>query len=249
MNNIAEIGHNKPPSDLEILKAALPEKYPEIVLEVKTISEYQIPESVEDDIKSGELTDFVKRVKEAVKDIEAAHKETKAPYWECGKYVDKWKSDYEITLSSIIKKAEKPILDFLNKKAEAERARQLEIAQAEQAKATALLEEAKAHEDAGLNDVADELMNAAVKAETYAEKIESGDFQQNAKTRSFGGVTSSSSKVWVATIESLQAIDLEALRPYFKEDEIQRALNAAVKNGVRELRGAKITEQSKLNIR
>jgi hypothetical protein len=55
--------------------------------------------------------------------------------------------------------------------------------------------------------------------------------------------------VWVGEIEDITQVDLNLLRKYFSRSDVEAAVNRAVKEGVRELKGVKITEVDKLTIR
>lgn len=246
---LAEIGHNKPPSEMEILQQRLEENYIEEAMEYRRLAEKEIPETVEDEQSAGKLTDHIKAIGGLKRKITDVHKKEKSIYLECGRVVDGWKTTYESNLAKLIEKASAPLQIFLNKKAEEERQRQLEIAKKAREEADKLAAEALAHSQEGIEDTANDLMDAALQSEQKAFMIQSSALEVKGRARSISGASASQKFVTVGEIESLAAIDLEALRKYFTEDSIQKALNAAVRDGVREIRGAKIYQKTQLAVR
>jgi hypothetical protein len=70
-----------------------------------------------------------------------------------------------------------------------------------------------------------------------------------APVHSASGTTVGARKNWVGEITDRDELDLEKLRPYIALDALQKALNAAVKAGVRTIKGALIEERITSNIR
>lgn len=251
MNNVLPIGHNNPPSDIEIVRSRLEEREANIRAAFPT---EEVPPFILDDKAAASATDVIKSLSTIKKGIEGAHKEIKAPYLECGKAVDGWKNALEADIDKIRKEWEKPLSDFLTKKAAAERKRQEELAAAQRAEAERLANEAAAHSAANLEGTANELIDEAVKSEALANRIESNldnaKSSELAKSRSATGAVSSQKTAWVGKIVSLSGVNLETLRPYLSEDVIQKALNSFVRNGGRVCDGATISEEIVgLNIR
>lgn len=254
LHAIASTGHNMPPSDIEIVRSRLDDKERGIRQAIQRVNETPLPETIEDEIAAGKVTERIKSLTTIKSGVEAAHKEVKGPYLECSRAVDAWKNGLEAEIAKLRAEAEKPLSDFLKRKAEAERQRQLEVARQKREEAERLAAEAAAHQQAQINDVAEELLDAAVKSETVAERIETSIMYARpaelAKSRSTTGAISSQKMAWVGRIVSLRGIDLEVLRPYLSEEVIQKALNAFVRNGGRQCGGASITEEiTGLNIR
>ena len=54
---------------------------------------------------------------------------------------------------------------------------------------------------------------------------------------------------WKCTAFDPQTVDLNALRPYLKQDAIQKALNLAVRQGIRTVDGATIEQVPKSHVR
>jgi hypothetical protein len=254
LQQVATSGHNMPPTELEIVRQRLADEERGIRAALASVNKEPLPEIIENDLIAGQVTDRIKTLRNIIGGVEKAHKAVKAPFLECGRAADAWKNGLESEIDALRKLAEKPLSAFLAKKAEEERVRQLEVARQQREEADRLAAEAAAHQAANISEVASELLDAAVKSEALAIRIERNITyaapSDLAKSRSITGSTSSQKTAWVARIVSLRGIDLEVLRPYLNEDAIQKALNAFVKNGGRECSGAQITEEvTGLNIR
>lgn len=239
-------GHNNPPSEIEILKQRL-DGY-EIGKELERLSLKVIPSEIVDEKQAGEISDYIAAVKGTIDSVTKAHKKEKQPFWDAGKAADAWKNDFETKLSALINKASAPLLAWNRKKREEEEERQRQIAEAARIKAEELAKQAEVHAQEGLEDTANELLSAAIQEEEKAAMIQSNSNDVTVKSR--GSFSSSGIKIqWIGTIESIAALDLEALRPYFKEDDLLSTLNRAVKDGKRDIRGAKIFKDEKLSNR
>ena len=251
---IATSGHNMPPSELEILQQRLGERERELRAALAHIIATPLPETIADEAQSGQVTERIKNLMNVKRGVTSAHKDIKGPYLECGRATDAWKNRLEAEIDALRALAEKPQHAWLAKKAAEERARQLEFARQQREEAERLAAEAQAHAKAQIGDVAEELLDAAVKSESTAERVEQNVLHAKssdlAKSRSATGAVASQKTAWVGRIVSLPGIDLEVLRPYLGEDAVQKALNAFVRNGGRECAGASITEEIVgLNIR
>jgi len=252
MENLATAGHNYPPTEEEVLQQKLDESESKMREALPSVPS-ELDGGIADDKKAGEVTEYVKNLKSIQKRISASHKALKQPYLDAGRKVDGWKKKLDIELSGSIDEVTPHLTTFLNAKAAEERARQLELAEQARIAAEALAKEAEAHSNAGINDTADSLLNAAVEAEVVADRIENGAITSKpsdlVRTRSNYGSTASQKLTWAGDIESVPAINLETLRGYFSEDSLQKAVNAFIKDGGRELAGVKIYQKSTLNIR
>lgn len=208
----------------------------------------EIPAEIMNDEKAGELADYIKSLKSARSNVEKIFKAEKEPFFEACKIADAWKNARWLKIDDCVTKATKPILVWNKKKEDAERARQFELARLAQEEAERLAKEAEAHANAGIEDTAEDLLNFAIEEETKAAAIiEKSD---DVRGRSYGNFSSASSrKVWVGELVSVEQLDLGALRRYFKEDDINKAIARAVNDGVRNILGVKIFETDKLTIR
>lgn len=246
----APIGHNNPPSEIEILKEKLSEKENELR---KTMKFEEVPNEIIDEQHAGKITETIKSIKRFIGQVADIHKDVKAPHLKCGRAVDAWKKKMDRELEIINADYIKPLTAFLELKAKQDRDRQLEAARIERERAEALALEAAAHAEAGINDTADELLETAVGVEIMAdrmmEKVCTATPNQLFKSRSDNGATASQSLIWEGEIENISAIDFNQLRKYFTIPEIQKAINAAIRDGVRSLDGVRIGQTTKLNIR
>ena len=249
MTNLATIGHNNPPSDEEILKEKLKENYSELLAKIDTLSTYKAPETVDAE-STKDIADFLDRVKGLKKSVEAAHKKEKDSFLKLGKIVDAFKNTNVSRLDEISREAERKQFAYLQAKADAERERIRLAAEAERLKAEALAEQALAHEREGIADTAGEIMQAAIEHDKLSNRIDNyldaAKDSKFAKTISASGAVSGLRTAWAGDIIDLHVIDLQKLRPYLKEEHIQMAINAFVKDGGRELSGVKIYQKSTL---
>lgn len=254
VQQVATRGHNFPPTEAELLQEKLTEKESGIRAAILDIENTPLPSEIGDEKSAGEVTERIKTLGRIGKSVEEAHKETKAPFWECCKTADNWKNGLESEIKKLKSLASVPLNQYLDRKEEEERKRQQEIARQERENAERLAAEAAAHQTAKIEDVAEELLDDALRSEGMAERIEMNVLHARpadlAKSRSAYGSTASRKQAWVGRITSLSGIDLEKLRPYLNEEAIQKALNAFVKNGGRDCAGATIKEEiTGLNIR
>lgn len=241
------IGHNNPPSEIEILKQRL-EDYTDEAEIFNRLASREIPSEIQDDQEAGKLSDYIAAAKALFSKVSDIHKKEKQPFWDAGKAADAWKNDYEVRINALIKKASDPLLAWNKKKEAEERQRQLEIARKAREDAEKLALEAEAHAKEGIHDTAQELMDAAVQEDEKAIMIQNSALHATAK--SAGSFSSSGIKrELVPEIESLAAVDFEPLRKYFREEDLMPALKRAVKDGVRNIRGVKIVEQETLSNR
>lgn len=251
MTQVARMmGHNNPPTDMEIVVERLSDRERALRLQMKFI---KAPETIADEQQAGHVTDAIKGVKNFIREVSDIHETVKKPYLECGRAVDAWKKRLEYELEAISSGYAKPLNAFLEKRAQEERTRQIEAARAERERAEALAIEAQAHAEAGINDTADELMEAAVSteimADRMAEKVYTATPSQLARTRSMHGASASQRLVWAGEIKNISAIDLNQLRAHFTLDAIQTAINVFVRDGGRALDGVTIEQKSKLSVR
>jgi hypothetical protein len=250
----ANMGHNMPPSDLDIVKSRLADEEAGIRKSLASICDMALPDAIESEAVAGEVTERIKSLKSVKTKLTTSHKGLKAPYLECGREVDKWKNMLGLEIDALCAKAAAPLNSFLALKEEQERQRQIKAAKQEREKAEKLALEAGQCQEAGIADVAGELLDAAIERESVANRIGKNiafaRASDLAKTRSLGGSSASRKTAWVGTIVSLQGIDLEALRNYLPQETIQKALNAFIRSGGRQCGGAEIKEEiTGLNIR
>lgn len=252
MTNLATIGHNLPPTDEEILKEKLQERSQKDLGLMASLLAAAIPEKIETDDEAKQAADFIDRLKGLEKSFEKAHKEEKAPYWNMGKVVDGFFNTRIKSVEDFRKKYSRPVDAFLTAKAEAER-EAIRKREAEARRiADALAADALAHEAENIKDTASDLMDMAVQAEAKADSL--GNYAQNtkaadlAKIRTESGVVLSQRTKWVGEPldETYAGVDLNFLRKWMKPDHIQLAINAAVRDGERNVPGVKIYQKASI---
>lgn len=246
-NEPATLGHNNPPTELEILQERL-QDYKEETDTLNRLSGMEIPAEIQDDDMSGKITDHIKALKNLQSGIDKIHKAEKAPYFECGKQVDSWKNRFKGEIDPLIRKASLPVLAWNKKKEEAEQLRLAELSLKAEEEAVKLAKEAEAHADAGIEDTADELMDMAVREQAKAELVASKIAEVKGRSRGDMSVASNS-KTWTGELTSRGVLEIEKLRDYFTDDDINKAIKRAVKAGAREIRGTRIYQQDKLSVR
>lgn len=142
---IAMIGHNNPPSEIDIFGEKVKEKYPEMFAFAERImaAEDRLPETVEDDDASGKMGDFIKQVHTAYKNLDNARESEKQVYLEGGRKVDGFfKTKYLQNLEALKKKATAIQATYLEKKKDEERRKREDDARILREKQEAELKEA-----------------------------------------------------------------------------------------------------------
>lgn len=252
MTNLATIGHNLPPTDEEILKEKLQERSRKDIDLMAAIMAHPVPDKIDTDDDAKKAADFISKIKGLEKDFEKVHKEEKSPYLSMGRVVDGFFNSRIKDLEDFRKKYSKPVNDFLTRKADAEREaiRAREVAAREAA--DALAAQAAAHEAENIKDTANELMDLAVQAENKADNL--GNYADNtknatlAKIRTESGVVLSQRTKWVGepTDETYAGVDLNSIRKWIKPEHIQLAINAAVRDGERNIPGVKVYQKAEI---
>lgn len=242
------VGGNLPPSEMEILQERF-EGYTDEAKQLDSLSQVQIPDEIGDDKHAGKISDHIKSLKIFRGSIGKIFTKEKELFLKCGKIADQWKNGYWREIDALIATASTPVLAWNKKKEEEERKRQLEISRKAREAALKLEQEAAAHSEAGIEDTAEELMDAAIQEEQKAAMI-TDNAVHGVVGRSRGEYSSSSNrKPWTGVLDSRAALDFESLRNYFTEDDLNKAIKKAVRDGVREIRGARIYQEDKLSVR
>lgn len=251
----ATIGHNRAPSDAEIMAEQFEERYKDLLDHVNdlVIRSAKAPKTIEDDKMADFFVSFSKDVSQTINKAEAIRVEEKAPYLEKGRIVDGWFKGVIESLQRVNQTMKRPLDDFLIRKARAER-------EAREAEAKRLREEAEAKavaaaalEQANKATQSDREMVKAVRLEERAiemeEAIQQAPMASGGAHRSISGVTASLRTTWLGEIENLEALDLNKLKGHFPADAIAKAVNSFVRAGGRQLEGVKIYEKSETVVR
>lgn len=254
MENIATQGDNNPPSDMEILQAALTEKHGKVLDGAAKLIEAasRIPEEIADEDTAGKASDFIKLVTGCRKNVETIRVSEKEPYLKMGRLVDGFFKVKTDALDGATARAKRPLDNWLRKKAAEEQQRRNEEAAAlrrkseEEAAAAALLEKAKLQPEA--ESMLDQAQITAAVADK-ADKAAEAKPADMAKSRGDSGALASLRTVWVGELADAGILDLEKLRHHLNPDALQKAINSYVRAGGRELKGANIFEKSETVVR
>lgn len=257
MTQTATIGHNMPPSDLEILKSKLAENNEKALKRAQALIDAadRVPANIGDQDTSDKITDLEKQITVCIKALGEGHEKEKRPYLELGRIVDGFFKDPISTLEAAKKRVKAIQTKFLVDQTEKERKRRAEIAAKEKAERDAKLAEAAKLEEQGQKSKADAVLERAVQHDDDAAFFEGAAEQRGVTVAaSVGEMTGSKTSLrytWTGEITSRDDLDLEALRPYLKIEDLQKALNAFVKanKGTRQIKGAKIWEKPEATTR
>ncbi len=225
MDGNASMGHNQGSSF--ITYEYLSEKHGQLLNRAKSLSDSfaRVPLIIDNDELSGKASDFAKQIAICLNDLEGVRKEDKQPHLDNCRVIDGFFKDKADPLTFAKNEILKRQTAYL-RKIEAERkakeeARLKAIAEA-QAKAIA---EAKANNNAPIMPPA-----PPPPTEPMKPVAARGDL---------GSTTSWRRRVEIE-ITDRASLDLEALRPYFTQDHLFAAIKAAVKAGIKEIRGVEI---------
>ena len=254
MNDTATLGHNNPPNDAETLKAALAENNYNLLEHAANLcnAANRIPAEITEAETAGKAADFIKQVTGAKKKLEALRVSEKEPYLTLGRVVDGFFKGVIDPLDIATKKALKPLDAYNIRIAAEERRRREEEARIAREKQAEEMRVAAALEKAKFTEAANQVLDQAAASEAVAQTLQK---EAEAKPAHLGHVRGESGARaalvtrWVGEVTDLAAIDLETLRHHLGPDAIQKALNSYVRAGGRELRGAKIFEESTTQVR
>lgn len=242
-------GSNHPPSDAELLQASLNEKTEQLQDRYTSLCQAveRMPEKCEDDATAGKIGDMIKLISACSKSFETMRVGEKEPFLNLSRSVDGFFKKFTEGLDFSKKKANKPLEVYLLRKAEEKRAAERAAALAQRAEAERLEAEARALEAANMQKPSEDALKEAVRMDeqaTKSEKASEAKPAELARTRGDYGSLATLRTTWVGEIVDRRELDLAAIAPFLGLDVLQKAVNAFVKSGGRDLRGAKIFEQS-----
>lgn len=232
------IGGNNPPSQEELLK----EKYLDLVT---GLANWQgraslAPEKIESDEVLTGVGKIITNLFKIRTRAKLSHTVEKEPFLTGGKVVDSFFNANIIAVcEDLEKKLERRQSTYIVAKESAQReaARLLEESKREEAEA--LLRTAQYLEDKGdIESASDTLIEAAeieAAADTAAQ-VQAAAPQELTKVVS-SGVTTKGKAIWSFEIEDFFNIDLNQLRNSLARTEIEKAIRAQVKNGIRSIPG------------
>lgn len=246
------IGHNfgNVPTP-EAISDYLRESY---VGDVKRAEEFitsfdRVPAEITDEETNKRAADFAKKIAAHVKLLTGHHKEEKQPYLDGGRAVDGFFKTLADRLDQVKRQVEARQTAFARRKADEERKRREEEARIAREAAERAAREALERAAQLPADAAEAVLEDAIAAVDQAEAATEAAHASKAdlsRTRTDLGVVSSLRTTWKGEIADRDELDLERLRPYIPTEALERAINAFVKAGGRELRGANIFEDSKV---
>lgn len=255
MQNNSMIGHNRAPSDMEIMAEQFSERYENLLREVGDliIRVNNAPKIIEDEKMADYFTVFSKNCHVKIKELETVRVLEKNPYLEKSRIVDGYFKTIQDKLENAKRILQKPLDTYLIEKARVEReARQAE-AQRLREEADARAAEAVALAEANKGTQSEREMIKAVRTENAASEMEqaiqAAPMGAGGAHRSISGVTAALRTVWVGEVNDLSDIDLNKLKSFFTLAEVQKAVNGFVRAGGRELKGVHIYEKSETVVR
>lgn len=248
------IGHNKPPSETEILQDRLRDAHSDIISNADTLCSQanEMPPEITTDEVAGSFSDVIKQINGARKSLETARVSEKEPFLAQGRAVDGFFKTVIERLDATNRKLKEPLDAWLRRKEAEERrrrdeeARRLREQQEAERQAALMLQQANMKtEAAAALDVASDTQHRAAKAEMEATARPA----ELSQTRSSSGAMAQLRTRWVGELVDQKTIDLEKLRHHLNPDHIQSAINSFVRAGGRELAGAKIHEKTETTVR
>lgn len=231
--------HNNPPSELEMLGESLTLKYVHSMRSAEGHIDIvaRMPDHFSEENEAVFTTDLIKLMQNSAKHLENLRKEEKEPFLRQGQYVDRFFGDYIEKLELAINKARKPLTDWLQRKADAERlAREADAKLLREQQTAALNEAVKTQNPADVIKAVEVSQQVKV-AESIAAQPVISMARSTGKAGSAGLVSK-----WVGTITDIDSLDIVKLKPYISAAELQKALDRFVKQGGRQCDGATIKE-------
>lgn len=231
------LGHNGPPANDSVID----DKYKEIAARGKQLADAaeRIPSADAKGAAEG-LATYIKQCKVYIKNVNEWHKETKAPHLEKGRQVDGAKNTALVVIENGMKKAAEQLQIIARRlqAAENERRRMAEEkARIAREESDRLARQAQADNDAVAAAQAEE-------AATIAKKAEKEAVQQTTSIKTDEGAQVSFRKKWTFEVENYNQIPVSILRKYLGDEILDKAVRGAVKDGVREIKGVRIFEDT-----
>lgn len=252
-----KMGHNNPPSDVEILRDTLAAQNADILSRRDELLAAcgRIPAITSDDI-AGKVGDHVKLMTSCMKSADTKRVATKEPYLSAGRTVDGFFKGITDPLETAKKQVERNLTAYLQEKAAAERRRREEDARIAREEADRIAAEAAAaaaqvqtEADLGNAIAAEDSATTAQAEAAKAQKEADAKAADMSRTRGDYGAVSSLRTTWEFSDLNRDTLDLEALRQHIPIDALEKAVRAAIKAGVRELAGVRIYESTNAVVR
>lgn len=227
--------HNNPPSEIEMLGEELTIKHVALIREAESFVDTvkMMPASFAEQLDADFTSDLIKKMKVSNKSFERLRKAEKEPFLRKGQYVDSFFGEIQDKLESAERIAQKPLTEFLLKSAQAEQEKRKHDAAVLHDQAA----DAIASEPATPSEV--KFVEQIASAAQVADRVAAAPVATMAAAQ--GQISKAALiETWKGIVTDRGQLDLNALRPYFKDDALQYALDSFVKFGGRSLQGAKI---------
>lgn len=241
------IGDNQPPEDANPLADRLTEDHAALLARRDELinAQSRVPACTSEEAAK-KIGDYIKQISKCIKNAEAARVDEKEPYLENGRRVDgffkalvqapleKIKQTHSASLTIYQREKEAEERRLLAEKAEADRKAAAEAAEAAQRAADKMAGEGDLVEAVDREEAAERAANEAAESEKAAEQSAADLSRVRSEA---GGSTSSLVSTWEFEGVDRDTIDLETLRPHLTQKAIEQAVGAAVRSGVREIKG------------
>ena len=142
----AAIGHNNPPSDIDIMGERIRELYPDLLNRAEqhtALADSVIPEEINDEETAGKIGDYIKQITVSMKNLDAARTAEKEPHLAKGRAVDGFFKRYTEKLDAIKKRAAIPAAAYKDRRDAEDRRRREEEARRQREEAEAKIREAE----------------------------------------------------------------------------------------------------------
>ncbi len=255
---IADIGHNQPPSESDILHNRLEEENRDIVMRRDELlaAVDRIPTEISDGDMAGKVAGFVKQISACTKAAETKRVAEKEPFLALERSVDGFFKSVTVPLGKAKKDITHRVKLFQDKQVVEERRRREAEARRQREEAERLAREAAEREAAAQTDEeldaaisADELARQAAADAESARRKSAAKAADMSKIRDDHGAVSSLRTFWDFADLDRNTIDLEVLRLHLSEGAMEKAVRAYIKSGGRELSGVRIFENTRAAIR
>lgn len=253
----ATIGHNNPPSEFELFAQELTNNHAKTLARAQALIQagQKLPAKIADAADpadtASKLTTLVKQITTCFNAVEDARTKEKKPYLEKGAMVDTFFNANKTALDAIKKKSLSMLKVYSDDLHAAEQARMKEEAAHHASLSVAKTELAAtlAPINVGASEAA---LEDALLSDNKAQKFEAAAAQSTglvAIKATSGGATAARRTVKSIRIVDLNKLDLEALRLVIPLPALQTACNALLRQGITELAGCVIEENTDVVVR
>lgn len=252
MNEPTRIGDNRPAI---VTAESLAKDFPQIETAIAALEARgkEAPKVVEDDEDLAIINKLVVDLRTAGKRADEVRTDTKKPYLDAGRIVDGFFTAFGRRVDTLKAGLEQRATRYLQKKADEERRRQAEeearLRQEQEQREAEAEKAAKAGDRVGAAVATEAAVTARSRADdaSAAQTAKPADL---ARTHTDAG-TATLEEVWTYQIEAFALIDLDALRPYFAQADVEKAIGrfVGINKDTKPLAGVKIIKSSKARMR